>query len=84
MDPDNYERDALEDPSDPDINFGGPGYDYGSEEDDEPGPIDALTFSEMDTVINRVSDGRERADTMDASVCFSVHLVRFIWDTDTS
>jgi len=47
-----------------DFDFGDPG--YGSEEDDEPDTINGLTFSEMRTVLQRVSDGRisdrERAD----------------------
>jgi len=59
MDLDNHEHDAAEEPYDPDVKFEGPDYDYGSEEDDEdePDKINGLTFSEMDIVINRVSDG---------------------------
>jgi hypothetical protein len=66
MDLDNHEHDTVEDTSDPDVQFEGSDYDYGSEEVDEPGTINGLTFSEMDTVMNRVSDGRisdaERAE----------------------
>lgn len=47
-----------------DIDFEEPGYD--SEEDDDPDTINGLTFPEMRTVLQRVSDGRisdrERAD----------------------
>ena len=46
------------------IDFDEPG--YGSEEDDEPDTINGLTFPEMRTVLQRVSDGkisdRERAE----------------------
>jgi len=55
---------VAEDHSNLDIGFEEP--DYNPEEDDEPDAINGLTFSEMETVLQRASDGgisdRERAD----------------------